>query len=588
MESTGPTRPTPTPRSSTLFEKPLEPGHSNGTTPALSRAPSLPRKSEDVEEANQQAPSSPKSHAQQDEPEPEPGRTMHGVKWILVCISIYISAFLYGLDTTIAADVQGAVVEQFGHVDQISWIGSGFPLGSVSVILLVGNMYGHFNMKWIYVGSILLFEVGSTLCGAAPNMNALIVGRVLAGAGGSGIYLGGLNYFSYLTTPKERGLYITLIGFHWGVGAVLGPIIGGAFSVSSATWRWAFYINLVIGAAVSPIYIFFLPPIHPSSGESVRERIGTFDFVGLVLIAAVWVTFTLGFSMAGGPWGWDDGRTIAVLVVFGVLLVMAALQQYFTLFTSQGGRAFPGHLLKSRTQILLFVATAASTTSLFVVVYYIPIYFQFVHSDSAIEAAVRLLPFIVVTVVTNVLVGHLLSRLRIYMVLYVVSGVLITVGGTLLMTQLDPSTSEATIYGLTVLIAFGTGMTVQLGYAVGTLTVKPHDMGHAISFQNVSQIGSTVLCLVIAGQIFQSIAVSNLTRVLAGLGFSPSDIESAVAGTQSALFGQLSPQLRSAAIAAIVQAMQKSFVLVIVAGAVMLVASVGMKRERLFGDIVTV
>lgn len=92
-------------------------------------------------------------------------------------------------------------------------------------------------MKWVFIITVILFEAGSALCGGAPNMTALIVGRVIAGAGGSGIYLGSLQYFTVLTVEKERGFYMSLIGVFWGLGAVLGPVIGGAFSVSAATWR---------------------------------------------------------------------------------------------------------------------------------------------------------------------------------------------------------------------------------------------------------------------------------------------------------------------------------------------------------------
>jgi len=113
----------------------------------------------------------------------------------------------------------------------------------------------------MFIASIILFEVGSAICGAAPSMNALIVGRAIAGIGGSGIFLGyvcfikqiantglthfasTLNYFSLCMTDRERGHYIAGIGVVWGMGAVLGPVVGGAFSTSSAAWRWAFYIN---------------------------------------------------------------------------------------------------------------------------------------------------------------------------------------------------------------------------------------------------------------------------------------------------------------------------------------------------------
>ncbi|KAK3933736.1 major facilitator superfamily domain-containing protein [Diplogelasinospora grovesii] len=522
-------------------------------------------------------------------------RPIHGIKWLLVCFSLYVSSFLYGLDTTIAADVQGPIVSQLGHVDKLSWIGSGFPLGSIAIILFVGNLYGNFNNKWIYIRSMLLFEVGSVLCGAAPTMDALIAGRVLAGSGGSGVYLGCLNYFTFLTTPHERGLYISLCGFFWGIGAVLGPVVGGAFTVTSASggggWRSAFYVNLIIGALAAPVYLFYLPSMDPNKGKGVRERLRGVDFLGLVLIGVAWVTYSVGFAMAGinPDWPWDGAKTIAVLLVFGVVLVAAVMQQYFTVWTTPERRAFPGRLLRSGTQVLLYVVTSCATSSLFVVLFYIPIYFQFVHSDTAIQAAVRLLPFVVITVVTNIGCGHLLSKTNIpYMGIYLLAGVLITIGGSLLTVYIEhEEVSEGMIYGFTIITAVGTGLTLQTGYAVATLSVPKGLEGHAINLQNVSQVGGTVICAVIAGQTFQSVAVSRLTAVLAGQGFSRADISGAVAGAQSKLFEQLTPGLREAATGAIMQAMQKTFVLVIVAGAVMVAAAVFMKRERLFKKEIT-
>lgn len=106
------------------------------------------------------------------------------------------------------------------------------------------SLYAIFDMKIMFISSMVLFEAGSALCGAAPAMNALIVGRVIAGVGGSGLYIGILNYFSICTTQNERGAYMSGIGLVWGIGAILGPVVGGAFTTSSATWRWSFYINL--------------------------------------------------------------------------------------------------------------------------------------------------------------------------------------------------------------------------------------------------------------------------------------------------------------------------------------------------------
>lgn len=93
-------------------------------------------------------------------------------------------------------------------------------------------------MKWTFVVSVFLFEVGSALCGAAPSMNAFIIGRAIAGFGGTGLFLGGITIFSITTEEKERPFYMALNGLPWAFGMILGPLIGGAFAQSSATWRW--------------------------------------------------------------------------------------------------------------------------------------------------------------------------------------------------------------------------------------------------------------------------------------------------------------------------------------------------------------
>lgn len=95
-----------------------------------------------------------------------------------------------------------------------------------------------FDVKVLLLSSLGIFEVGSALCGAAPNSASLIVGRVIAGAGGAGMYLGALTYIAVFSTPAEANLYNALTGLMWGVGTIVGPVIGGAFSDSAATWRW--------------------------------------------------------------------------------------------------------------------------------------------------------------------------------------------------------------------------------------------------------------------------------------------------------------------------------------------------------------
>jgi MFS family permease len=512
-------------------------------------------------------------------------RPIHNWKWFLACGSIYLSAFLYGLDTTIAANVQPAIVKSLGNVQKLSWIGSGFPLGSIAVILPLGYGYGLFEIKRLYLLSILMFEAGSALCGAAPTMDALIVGRIWAGAGGAGMYLGVLNYVAVFTTIREQSLYNGLTGLVWGLGTILGPVVGGGFAISSVTWRFAFYINLCLAAVMAPVMLIYLPNHQPQPDRSFMSKIREMDWLGVTLNAAIFATFTLATTFGGAQWAWSDYRFIVITIFFGIILIAFIITQYFAVFTTKERRVFPAHFLRHRSLILLYVGTACSVTGLFVGTYFIPLFFQFAKSDTSIMAAVRLLPFVCIAITFIMLNGALMPAFGYYMPWYVVSGVFLVIGGSLMHT-IDSNTGASKIYGYSVLVAIGAGSTLQSAYSIAAAKVLPQEIPAAIGFINHAQLGSIVIALSISGTVFQNTALSKLRTALAGSGFSEEEIASAVAGTQSAVFQHGSSAVKAAALKAIIQAMDNVFVLVIAAGALVLVSSIFMKREKLFLKIV--
>ncbi len=483
---------------------------------------------------------------------------------------------------------------------RLSWVGAGFPLGSVVVILFLTALYADFNMKWTYTASVLIFGVGSALCGAAPGIETLIVGRIIAGAGGSGTYIGCLSYISaacsvrpvitrvvclptlQMTSPTERGLYVSLSGLSFGVGIVLGP----------RHRRRLFRIvrDLALGFLHQLGYRCDWSSGFPLLSSSCPPQTSHFEVDPARRPRSCWLRPTRGHmgplhnslyirrqrvALEGRPYHYSHCAMGAVLVAY-------ALQQWRAILTTKQARSFPCHLLRSRTQILLYVTTSANITAFYIIAYFIPIYFQFVHDDSAIKAAIRLLPYVIITCFFNVVAGVLLPKVKVYMPIFVLSGILLCIGGSLLTANLDPSTGQATIYGLTVVLAAGSGLTLQTGYTVATILAPEKHVGDAISLQNISQIGSSLIALVIAGQVFQSSATESLYSVLAGKGLSQQEITGVIAGAQSPVFQGLSAELKSSVILAITKAMQKSFSLLIVAGGVMLLTGLVMKRERLF------
>lgn len=127
---------------------------------------------------------------------------------------------------------------------------------------------------------------------------------MLAGLGGAGLYVGVLTLLSSLTTPQERPIFIASIGLIWGGGSVLGPVIGGAFADSSATWRWAFYINLVVAGIFLPVYLLIIPNVDPQPLRKISDRFRSLDYCGIFLILAILSLGTIGLAFGGSllPW----------------------------------------------------------------------------------------------------------------------------------------------------------------------------------------------------------------------------------------------------------------------------------------------
>ncbi|KAK4973105.1 hypothetical protein LTR42_006399 [Elasticomyces elasticus] len=295
----------------------------------------------------------------------------------------------------------------------------------------------------------------------------------------------------------------------------------------------------------------------------------------------------MALTFAGSTWTWNDGRTIATFAVSGVLLALLLLQQYFVLFTSLEGRMFPpGYILGDWTLVLLNIVTAAASVNIFIPVYFIPIYFIFVDGDSALMAAVRLLPYITFLAFMNIASGALLPKIGYYWAIFFAGGVFTTIGAATMFT-VSVGTAKANIYGYSLLLGAGAGLTFQGAYTVGSVRIMMKtgsglDVQRVISMLNLSQLGFSLASLLIGGQIFQSVAKRNLAYVLHGLGFSQAEIGSAIAGTQSTLFASLSPVLKEQATVAITVAISRVYIVSMSAGAIVVVSALLMQKEKLF------
>ncbi len=340
--------------------------------------------------------------------------------------------------------------------------------------------------------------------GAAPNMTALVIGRVISGIGGSGVYVGGMTYIAVLTTPNERPLYLAGIMSIWGIGNVLGPIVGGSFAQSTATWRWGFYINLPIAALFTPGILFCLPRIRPMPDTPFLKKLRLQDWVGLVVFIGFWACFAMAGSFGGTLFPWTGGSEIALWVMTGVLLIAFILLTIYHPFIPAEHKLLPVHFMRTKDLIILPIEAFLVAGCMFMSIYYTPLIFQFTRGDGPLDAGVRILPLICMIVFGSLLNGFVMPRLGYYMPWYVVGNALLVIGAALMgksenaklpvctysisagkpdcthtnqrlpnTVTVDVSTSNSAIYGYTVLIGLGVGCFQSAGVAVVSALALP-------------------------------------------------------------------------------------------------------------------
>ncbi|KAI9805868.1 MAG: hypothetical protein M1825_000482 [Sarcosagium campestre] len=511
-------------------------------------------------------------------PEESP-RKVHGFLWGLTVVSILSSTFLFALDNTIVADIQPKIIERFGDIGKLPWLSVAFLLGALGTNLIWGKIYNEFDAKWLYILTVFLFEIGSAICGAANKMDVLVFGRALAGVGGAGMYTGVMTLLSVNTTPHERPMYLGLTGLTWGTGTVLGPIIGGAFSDSSATWRWSFYINLVIGAIFAPVYFFVLPSFDPRPGVSTKTRFRQIDYVGSILIIGAMVSGVMAISFGGITYTWNSGKIIGLFVCSGILFILFGFQQTYAIFTTIDQRLFPVDFLKSKMMLMLFVMTSCAVTIVYTPIFFIPLFFQFVRGDSALEAGVRLLPYVVFLVAFVVGNGAAMSKYGYYMPWYLFGGVFGIIGAALMYT-VDEYSSVGRIYGYTILLGVGGGSICQTSFSVAQAKVEKNQISQAVGYITCAQIGGATIALAIANSIFINQSANQIVTLLPDVPLAT--VRGAIAGAGSAFFRTLSAEVRAQVIHIIVNSISKTYILAITAGALATVLSLFMKREKLF------
>ncbi|KAJ4292942.1 hypothetical protein N0V88_005605 [Collariella sp. IMI 366227] len=298
------------------------------------------------------------------------------------------------------------ITDEFNSLSDVGWYGSAYLLTCCAFQLLFGKIYTFFAIKPVLLASILLFEISSVICGAAPNSVAFIIGRAICGIGAAGIFAGTIVSIIYVVPLQHRPKIQGLFGALAGISSIVGPLLGGAFA-TDVTWRWCFYINLPIGGVAMVVIALFLK-LPEGADESKKlpltKKLVQLDLLGTALLMPGVVCLLLALEWGGSAYAWNNARIIALLTLASILLVAYGFVQTFSKTAT-----LPPRLIKQRNVLSALWATICINSSMYLFIYYLPIYFQALLSLTPTTSGTHLLPVMLSMVFGTIFSGALNS-----------------------------------------------------------------------------------------------------------------------------------------------------------------------------------
>ncbi|KAK1589752.1 major facilitator superfamily transporter [Colletotrichum navitas] len=445
----------------------------------------------------------------------EDGKVVYpsGLKLVFIIISLCLTVFIVALDQTIVAPALGAITADYGTVKDIGWYGAAYLLTTTALQPMYGTIYNLFSIKWSYLGAIAIFEIGSLICALAPTSTAFIVGRAIAGMGTAGLISGSIVIIAYTMPLQKRPIAIGLIGGMWGIASVAGPLLGGVFT-EKATWRWCFYVNLPVGGSVV-FFIICLLTINQENnvlGESIFRRIMQLDLIGTAIFIPAIICLLLALQWGGSVYTWSSSTVIGLLIGFALMTaVFVAIQLW------QGDRGtLPPKLFKDRNVLCAFLFGALFSAGFFPLIYYLSIYFQVIQGASAVQAGIKILPYLLASVVGNIGGGALISYVGYYNAVVLPSVALYAVG-TGLITTFDVDTPMRAWFGYQVLAGLGTGVCFQIGMLVVQTVLPQEDVSVASACVQFFQALGGAVMIAVCQTLFQKGLIDGVTNNAPGI-----------------------------------------------------------------------
>lgn len=335
------------------------------------------------------------------------------------------------------------------------------------------------------------------LCAAATSSTMLIVGRALAGMGGSGIFAGAFVMMGELIPLRWRPIANAAFGAIFGVASVVGPVLGGVLT-DKLSWRWCFWINLPAGAVTVVIVMFLLKP-----KEGAREKASTkalaeqLNLPSMMILTGSTVSLLLALQWGGAKYRWENGRIIALFCV----ACLSAAAFVFAQIRQKDKAFVPVHILKQRTvwaccwYAFMIGATAAILGN------YLPVWFQSVQGVDALQSGLLTLPFVFSLIGGSLVAGVVTSWIGYYAPPMILSCVLRAIGAGLL-SSMTPETRTWQYVLYQIVFGLGDGIGMQQPMVAVQTVVPKEDMPLGLSVLMFCQIMGGTIFVVVGQSVF--------------------------------------------------------------------------------------